>query len=86
MFLIAWGLLNNVGKDDMIGPRDQNAFRNLMIMCLGLGLLSSIMYHVFVKINSNDESEDGSENLLETSRSSSILKFFKENQLYQGNI
>ena len=85
MFLIAWGLFNNVGSDEVIGPKDQNAFRNLMIICLGLGSLSSIMYHISYKINNNDESADGYENLSETSRSSYILKLFKEYQLYQGN-
>ena len=81
--MIAWALFNNIGRDEIIGPKDQAVFRNLMIICLGLGSLASILYQISFKINSNDEPADGNEN---RSRSSTILKLFKELQLYQGRV
>ena len=82
VYLIAWGLLGNVGREDLIGPVDESAFRNLMVICLGIGFIASILYQTTVKVDT-DESEDGSEIVPEFSGTPTVLKWFKEYQMYQ---
>ena len=68
----------------MIGPDDKSAFATLMFVCLGVGIVATILYHLTVKISSNEsnsmENEDSTDS---SSNTSSALRWFKEAQLYQ---
>ena len=54
VYSCAWGLLNKSDGEGMIGPEDEAAFRTLMQICLGVGILTTIIYHLNVKINDCD--------------------------------
>ena len=40
VYSCAWGLLNKSDGEGMIGPEDEAAFRTLMQICLGVGILT----------------------------------------------
>ena len=88
VYLCAWGLLDKVGRDDQISSADASSFRNLMTICLGVGICCTIFYHFTVRIgdnNSSEENEEIGENAglnRQTSRTP-VFRWFKEYQLYQ---
>ena len=83
VYSCAWGLLNKSDGEGMIGPEDEAAFRTLMQICLGVGILATIIYHLNVKINDCDSGIAGDLNVTQNGTTVSILKWFKEVQLYQ---
>ena len=66
----------------MIGPEDKSAFQTIMEVCIGVGIVATIIYHLTVKV-SNESSFENEDLTDSTSSSSSVLKWFKEAQLYQ---
>ena len=83
VYSCAWGLLNKSDGQGMIGPEDVAAFQTLMEICLGVGILATIIYHLNVKINDHD-CDMGRENVAQNGIPSvSTLKWFNEVQLYQ---
>ena len=88
--MCAWGLLDKVGRDDQISSADASSFRNLMTICLGVGICCTIFYHFTVRIGDNNSSEENEEEQngenaalnRQTSRTP-VFRWFKEYQLYQ---
>ena len=46
VYAVAWGLLAN---KNMIDPGDAYAFRDLMLVCVSVGIVTSIGFHLMVK-------------------------------------
>jgi Na+/melibiose symporter-like transporter len=85
VYMVAWGFLNQKGRDDMIGPADQDSFRNIMLVCIGVGALTSGLFHAIIGC----DQPTGSDALSSVDERAaiveriSVLEWLKEPQLYQ---
>ena len=41
-FILAWAFLSGIHGEEMLKPEDAYAFRNTMLICIGVGFLASI--------------------------------------------
>jgi len=92
VYIIAWVILNR-SDNEMVCPDDAYAFRNLMLVCISVGIAATIGYHLLVKfpsapspLNSSSEEQPESPSRLVRQLSTAFLSigsWFKEFQLYQ---
>ena len=85
VYLVMLGFLNGERSVDMVCPEDQPVFRNVMLVCIGVGSFATLAYHFLVKFpqqSSTDEVQSQPE-ITSNSNSISIIAWFKEHQLYQ---
>ncbi|XP_029054428.1 major facilitator superfamily domain-containing protein 12-like isoform X1 [Osmia bicornis bicornis] len=81
VYCITWAVLhitNNKDANTQIGPDDADKFQDIVFIGIGTGVVTSILFHIFVKERSLSNS-DGS--LRTNSRAISLL--LKDVQLYQ---
>nr|XP_034172580.1 major facilitator superfamily domain-containing protein 12-like isoform X2 [Osmia lignaria] len=81
VYCITWAVLhitNNKDANSQIGPDDADKFQDIVFIGIGTGVVTSILFHIFVKERSLSNS-DGS--LRTNSRAISLL--LKDVQLYQ---
>lgn len=51
-----WGVLHitgNEGADAQIGPGDSHKFQTVVLIGIGIGLVASLVFHVFLKEGAN---------------------------------
>ena len=41
-FILAWAFLSGIHGEEMLKPEDAYAFRNTMLICIGVGFVASI--------------------------------------------
>jgi len=50
VYLTAWAFLSGIHGEEMLKPEDAYAFRNTMLICIGVGFVASIGYQVITEI------------------------------------
>ena len=86
VYLVMLGFLNGERSVDMVCPEDQPVFRNVMLVCIGVGSFATLFYHFLVKFpqqSSTDELQSQNEITSDSTNNLSIIQWFKEHQLYQ---
>ncbi|XP_076658283.1 major facilitator superfamily domain-containing protein 12 [Halictus rubicundus] len=81
VYCIAWAVLhitNSNGADSQIGPGDAKKFQEILFIGIGLGSLSSILFHIFVK-----EGVVGDFNGASRRDTRSIIVLLKDSRLYR---
>ncbi len=85
VYLVAWAFLGVAkSSDTMIGPSDQDHFRNIMLVVVCVGLAATVIFHIFTKVPTDDENRlngggDGGEEIV---RRMNPLDWFTEPQFY----
>ena len=95
VYLTMLGFLNGERNVDMVCPDDQPVFRNVMLVCIILGSVATLMFHLLTKFpnpnesqeqqrsNEPQQSSDISSNAENEGTVMTVSKWFKEQQLYQ---
>lgn len=56
VYCIMWGVLHITGDQDVdaqIGPGDVHKFQKVVLIGIGIGLVASLIFHVFLKEGAN---------------------------------
>lgn len=80
VYVITWFVLHLDGADDaQIGPTDAPKFQNIVWIGLGIGVIASFIFHIFVRetdhISNNDTRNGGPRN--------TVLELLCNSQMYQ---
>ncbi len=84
VYLVAWAFLgmSHHGDGALIGPGDADSFRNIMLVSISIGMLTSVMFHALVYIPRHEDvvaSNNGAEKLAKMHP----LRWFCKPEFYQ---
>ncbi|XP_032689557.1 major facilitator superfamily domain-containing protein 12-like isoform X1 [Odontomachus brunneus] len=82
VYCIMWGVLHITSDqtDAQIGPGDVYKFQKVVLIGLGIGLVTSLIFHVFLKEGANGNG-DSNDVLRRNTRTASVL--LRDSKLYQ---
>ena len=86
VYLVAWAFFDQNRDVDTITPNDAWAFKSLMLVCIVVGSVASLGFHFNVKfptVNQFNGGDGSGSTYGSSSAAKSVLKWFKEYQLYQ---
>ena len=94
-YCLTWAWLGNSAEgEDKIGPAKQSTFTNVALICLAIGAVTSVMFHICIKVADNvqpltndvgsfNEQNDHNGHQGESSDDMKMKNWFKELQFYQ---
>lgn len=80
VYVITWFILHiNSGEENKVGPGDVSKFQHIVVTGLCLGLLCSVIFHIFVK----EEGAFGTNNVRGTQLRRPIAELLRSPEVYQ---
>ena len=90
VYLTMLGFLNGGERSaDMVCPDDQPVFRNVMLVCIIVGSVATLIFHLMTKFpggQTTEEEENESQQSHSDQNTMTVAKWFQEQQLYQIGI
>ena len=87
VYLVAWGFFG-MSQHDQLSSADAGSFRNIMIVVIGLGAVTSLLFHLIVEeevstVSSGYQEINGEAVQRDLVEPMGIKDWFKEPQFYQ---
>lgn len=80
VYLITWAILHiNAGDSTKIGPGDSEKFQHIVWIVLSIGLVCSLIFHLFVK----EEGAFGTNNVRGSQARTPMYELFTSIKVYQ---